>query len=282
MARFVSPEWVASHVEAPGVVVLDPRRPMKYLQGHLRNAVNVPLAKAFDKDGRLRPPDELAAWLGEAGLGEGTSPLLYDARDGRYAAMLAWLLEYLGRSDVQVMDVFLERWVAKGRPIFYRPVRREPAVFAARVVPALRATLEEVRQLVPAPRARGRAGKLADFRSRDEYTGRQAPPPLPDPDGEARAGAYAGHIPGAINLVWEDLVGEDHRFLANNDVLRRRVEEAGITPGERIVAYCQTGPRAAVGYLALRSIGLDVCLFDGSYAEWMREGLPAEAPGSGL
>ncbi len=274
MTSFVSPEWVASHLEAPDVVVLDPRRPTKYLQGHLRNAVNVPLAKAWDKDGRLRPPVELAAWFGEAGLGEETLPLLYDAADGRYAAMLAWLLEYLGRSDVQVMDVFLERWGAEGRPIFYRPVRREPAVFAARVVPALRATLEDVRA--------GRVGKLTDFRSRDEYTGRQAPPPLPGPDGEAQAGAYAGHIPGAINLVWEDLTGEDHRFLASSDALRRRVEEAGIAPGDRIVAYCQTGPRAAIGYVALRSIGLDVCLFDGSYAEWMREGLPVEAPQSRL
>ena len=276
MARFVSSEWVASRLEMPDVVVLDPRRPTKYLQGHLRNAVNVPLAKAWDADGRLRPPGELAAWLGEAGLGEGTSPLLYDAADGRYAAMLAWLLEYLGRTDVQVMDVFLEGWVAEGRPIFYRPVRREPGEFPARVVPAVRAALEDVRQLSSAPQARGRAGKLTDFRSRDEYMGRQAPPPLPGPEGEARAEAYAGHIPGAISLAWEDLAGDDHRFLASSDAVRRRVEEAGITPGDRIVAYCQTGARAAVGYVALRSIGLDVSLFDGSYAEWMRQGLPVE------
>ncbi|MEA2648655.1 MAG: hypothetical protein QOG61_1090, partial [Candidatus Binataceae bacterium] len=34
--------------------------------------------------------------------------------------------------------------------------------------------------------------------------------------------------------------------------------------------------RAALGYLALKEAGFDVRLFDGSYAEWSGNGLPAE------
>ncbi len=259
MATFVTSEWVESHLDSPEILVIDPRRPTKYLQGHLRNAVNLPLAKVLDQDVRLRSVDDLAAVLGGVGLDARRSPLLYDAADGRYAAMLAWLLEYLGRTDVRVMDVFLERWVAEGRTLFYRPVKPVPAAFTARVVPQLRATLEDVRG--------GRAGKLTDFRSCDEYTGRLGP-----------SAAAAGHIPGAVNLDWQALAGEEQRFLGPRETLQRLVDAAGITREDRVVAYCQTGPRAAIGYLALRSLGLDVRLFDGSFAEWIREGLPVEAP----
>ncbi len=293
MVVFVTSEWVDAHLDAPGVRVLDPRRSTQYLQGHLKNAVNLPLGKAFDPEGRLRSVDDLAVWIGRAGLDERTTPLLYDAHDGRNAAMLAWLLEYLGRDDVRVMDIFLERWVAEGRALFYRPVRPAPAAFSPRVAPDVRATLGDVRA--------GRAGKLADFRSRDEYTGRLGPPmrpvlaqstpaqpapapqgrgeqargPIP-PEGEGQAGSSAGHIPGSVNIDWQELLGEDHRFLAPRETLQRLVDEAGITRADRVVAYCQTGPRAAVGYLALRILGFDVRLYDGSYAEWIREGLPVE------
>ena len=58
--------------------------------------------------------------------------------------------------------------------------------------------------------------------------------------------------------------------------IERMLADAGLAPGDRIVAYCRSGPRAALGYLALREAGYDVQLFDGSWAEWSRLGLPAE------
>ncbi len=258
MAAFVTPEWVEMRLDSSGILIIDPRRPTQYLQGHLKNAVNLPLGKAFDSDGRLRSVDDLAAWIGGAGLDDRKAPLLYDAHDGRNAAMLAWLLEYLGRGDVHLMDVFLERWVAEGRKLFFRPVRPAPATFTPKPDPRLRATLDDVRQ--------ARKMKLTDFRSGDEYAGRLGP------EGKA------GHIPGATNIDWQELLGEDHRFLAPREKLQRLAGVAGITGSDRVVAYCQTGPRAALGYLALRELGLDVRLFDGSYAEWIREGLPVETP----
>jgi 3-mercaptopyruvate sulfurtransferase SseA len=52
--------------------------------------------------------------------------------------------------------------------------------------------------------------------------------------------------------------------------------DAGIGRADRIVTYCRSGPRAALGYLALKELGYEVRLFDGSYAEWSSNGLPAE------
>ena len=120
MARFVTTEWTRMQLASPKCVVLDPRPFTHYLQGHLKNAINVPLAKGLDGDGRLCSVTQLASWMGSAGVNEHNVPLVYDAYDGQNAAMLAWILEYLGRTDVCVMDVFLEQWVAEGREIYFR------------------------------------------------------------------------------------------------------------------------------------------------------------------
>ena len=256
MAILVRAGWVAERIDSPDMLLLDPRRPMKYLQGHLENAVNLPLFQAFDVQGQLLSPDALARWIGAAGLGEKTAPVLYDSPDGQNAAMLAWILEYLGRTEVHLLDVFFERWVAEGREVFYKPVHTTAKTFTARVNPQIRATLDDLRANPDL--------KLIDFRSHDEYTGAR------DLDGRP------GHIPTAVNLVWRDLVGPSQTVLAPQEELAQMLTAVGIARGDRIVAYCRTGPRAALGYLALRQYGYEVRLYDGSYAEWARHSLPVE------
>ena len=54
------------------------------------------------------------------------------------------------------------------------------------------------------------------------------------------------------------------------------LNDAGVARADKIIAYCRSGPRASLGYLALRELGYEVRLFDGSWAEWSAAGLPAE------
>lgn len=256
MAVFVSAAWVQERTDSKDIILLDPRQLTRYLQGHIKNAVNLPAARAFDSAGKLLGEDALERWLATAGLGSEKSPVIYDAYDGRNGAMLVWLLEYLGRTDVHLMDVFFERWVAEGREVFYRPVEPKANEFKARVNPTVRSSQQDI---LTTPGL-----KLIDFRSRDEYTGKQ------DTEGKP------GHIPMAINVVWQDLIGEDHRFLAAKERLQQLFSAAGISSTDKVVAYCRTGPRAALGYIALQELGYDAHLYVGSYAEWARSGLPVE------
>ena len=257
MAKLVSAEWVAARLESDEITLIDPRRPMKYLLGHLPGAINIPVYKAFGADGRLLAPAALSDFIGGAGLGDSTTPVLYDSPEGQNAAMLAWILEYLGRSDVMVMDSFYEHWKEQGREVRYRPVPGNPAKFTVHENPAIRATLAEVRD--------GKALKLIDFRSHEEFTGERA-------IGEDTP----GHIPGAVNLVWRELASPPERLVAPAEKIEKMIAGAGVKHGDRIVAYCRSGPRASLGYLALKELGYDVRLFDGSYAEWSHNGLPAE------
>lgn len=257
MAIFVASAWVEARLNSPDFLVLDPRRPTHYLQGHLFHAINLPVTAAFDAQNLLLPVEALEKWMGAAGLDSRKTPVIYDAHDGRNGAMLAWILEYLGRADVHLMEVFLDKWREEKRELFYRPIKPVPAEFHAQPNPRIRAVLKDV--------SNGPAGKLVDCRSRDEYTGKVT---LLDDK--------PGHIPGAMHIAWQDLLGEDHHYLARPDKLRVLLAAAGVRPQDPVVAYCRTGVRAAVAYLAFQSAKQDVVLYDGSFAEWSRQGMPVE------
>jgi thiosulfate/3-mercaptopyruvate sulfurtransferase len=255
MTTFVDLNFVAERLDNPNYLILDPRRPMKYLSGHLKNAVNLPAYRAFDEHLRLLSPEALAAWIGNAGLGSERTPIIYDSFDGQNAAILAWIMEYMGRTDVFMMDRFYEEWVAEKREVFYKPVETTPRIFTTRLNGSIRISAEEI---VANP-----SMKLIDFRSIEEFNGAR------DMDGKP------GHIPGAHNVVWRDLVSAEG-FLTSGDRLQKIFAGAAIQRGDTLVSYCRSGLRAAVGYTALRQLGYEAKLYDGSYRDWIVKGLPTE------
>lgn len=263
MVEFVSADWVESRLGEPDFLLIDPRGPMRYTQGHLRGAVNLPAVRLFGRDGKLLSTYELAEFFGSVGVGNDTPVTMYDGGDGRNAAMAAWTLEYLGHDKISIMDTFFETWAAQGREKLYRPVRPTANRFEPRLNPEVRAVLAEVSQaLEDAPG--GGAVTLLDLRSQDEFDG------LPEID------ERPGHIPGAVNLVWQQLVDGNDSYLLPEDGLRQLMESSGVTSGSRVIAYCRSGIRASVGYLALKQMGYDAKLYDGSYLEWMSQGMPVE------
>ena len=256
MATFVSADWVSDHIERPGYLIIDPRSAMRYLMGHLRGAVSVPFKKLQGPDGRLGQPEQLAAAFGEAGLGDGVIPVLYDHQDGRNAAMAAWVLEYLGRGDVHIMDLTYDAWKDQGREVLYRPVPTESKLFSPRLNPSVRATTDDV--------ANSGGTRLLDTRSPEEFRG------------ETEMDHRPGHIPGAANLPHSEMAGDDGALLIEPELLRERLAAAGITPRDPVVAYCRSGVRASLAYLSMQQAGYNVRLYDGSYAEWMDSGNPVE------
>ena len=276
---WVSPDWVRDHLSDPDILLLDPRRPMKYMSGHLEGAVNLPVYTAFDEQARLLEPESLARWAADAGVSGDRTPLLYDSTDGQNGAMLSWILRYLGCPKVLLMDTFFEGWAESGGEVFYRPVPPTPAQFYPAIDETIRARWEDLSQ--------GASAALLDFRSRAEYSGENGEP------------GTGGHIPGALHLEWRALVGEDNAYLLPNNALASlfqpllsthpthpdsptqtahpepvegRAEDA--TP---VIAYCRTGPRASLGFLALSKLGYSPRLYDGSITDWNRHDGPLEA-----
>jgi thiosulfate/3-mercaptopyruvate sulfurtransferase len=256
MATFVSADWVEEHINRPGYLLIDPRSAMRYLMGHLRGAVSVPLKKLQDEQGRLRPTEELAETFAAAGLGDDVTPVLYDGSDGRNAAMHAWILEYLGRDDIHIMDLLYDHWKDQGREVLYRPVSSEAGTFTPQVRATVRASVDDA--------AEPGAAKLLDTRSVEEYRG------------EVEIDQRPGHIPGSIHLAWNDLAGADGRLLIEAERLQQALASVGISPDDSVIAYCRSGLRASLPYLAMKQAGYNVRLYDGSYVEWMMSGNPIE------
>ena len=256
MVTFVSEDWVTEHIGQPGYLIIDPRSAMRYLMGHLPGAVSVPYKKLQGPNGRLGTPEQLGAVFGDAGLGDDITPVLYDHHDGRNVAMAAWILEYLGRNDVHVMDLFFDTWKDQGREVLYRPVDTGPQCFSINLNPSLRATTDDV--------ATPEDTKLLDTRTPEEFLG------------QSETNLRPGHIPGALNVPHSDMTGAMGKLLIEPKLLHGRLAAAGITPADSVVAYCRSGIRASLAYLSMRHAGYDVRLYDGSYAEWMESNHPVE------
>ena len=256
MASFVSADWVQERLGDPGFLVIDPRSAMRYLMGHLRLAVSMPFKKLSDAQGVLLPDSHLAGAVGAMGLGEGAAPVLYDSYDGRNAAMLAWVLEYLGRDDVHIMEVTYQRWVDEGREVFYRPVEAQPQKLSTRPNPDLRVALADV--------SPGSGAKVIDLRSEEEF------------HGNGEMDERPGHVPGSLNIVWSELAGDGGQLLCAEEKARSLLEAAGVNPGDRVIAMCRSGVRAALGSLAWRRLGYDVRLYPESFLEYMASGLAVE------
>ena len=257
------PTGLIPSLGAPDFLLIDPRGPMRYMQGHLRGAVNLPAMRLFGRDGKLLSVYELAEFFGSVGVGNDTPVTLYDGGDGRNAAMAAWTLDYLGHTDVRIMDTMFEEWAAQGREKLYRPVRPTANRFEPRINQEVRAGLQDVSRAQEPGSGQGKV-TLLDLRSQAEFEG------MPDLDDRP------GHIPGAVNLVWQELVDGNAAYLKSEDDLRQLLQSRGVPEDGQVIAYCRSGIRASVGYLALKRLGYDVRLYDGSYLEWMNEGMPVE------
>ena len=221
--------------------------------------MNLPLSEVYDKETlALLSEARLAELLGKAGLDTNSTVALYDSYDGQSASMLAWLLEYLVHPSVMILSNYLEGWVKHGGQILYRPVPDEPKSFDQNLGHRGRAFISEVLQ-------RGDS-KLLDLRSEEEFQGKIST--------ESRS----GHIPGAVSLPWTRLTGNEFEFFRPQQELREVVTATGVNPSDRLITYCSNGPRAALGYIALRQLGFEnVQVYDGSFHEWARTpNLPLE------
>ncbi len=274
----VDAEWLAAHLDDPSVRIVDirgkvlpPGTPKPYYlpkreeydAGHIPNAVFVDwTTDIVDLDDpvqvQVAPPEKIAAVLGGLGIGDDTVVVAYDDHYGMFAGRLLWVLRYYGHEAARVLDGGLVKWKAEGRPLTGSAPAFERRRFTPRIQPQLRRTASDV---LAGVQAGDQAPLLLDARSPSEYRG-----------DETRA-SRGGHIPGAANVYYRDLVGSDDHTFATPDLIRRRFAEAGVDlnaiEGQDVIAYCNGGVSATPTGLALEiATGRRVAIYDGSWNEW--------------
>ena len=259
----VTTDWVASHTNDPKVRIVEVDVDTKaYAEGHVPNAIgwawDTQLCDTLRRD--IIPKDKFEQLLGQSGIGNDTTVVIYGDNNNWFAAWALWQLKVYGHQDVRLMNGGRKKWLAEGRELVKETPSFPKTSYRANTPDnSIRGFLPEVMKAVE-----GRAIQLVDVRSPQEYSGEiLAPPGLPE------TCQRGGHIPTAKNIPWGKACNEDGTF-KSADELRQLYGGAGITGEKPVVAYCRIGERSSHTWFVLKYLlgYSNVKNYDGSWTEW--------------
>ena len=260
----VTSGWLADHLGDAGVVVAEvDENPDLYDEGHIPGAVKLhwklDLQDPIERD--IVDKATFERVLGERGIGNDTTVVLYGDKNNWFAAYAYWYLKVYGHVDVRILDGGRQKWIDEGRALTTdAPSPAAKSYSAKERDESIRAYRDQVREWL------GKSDRaLVDVRSPGEYAGDLIAPPGYEQEGAQRA----GHIPSAASIPWASAVRDDGTF-KTADELSSLYGGKGITPDKQVTAYCRIGERSAHTWFVLRELlGYeDVKNYDGSWTEW--------------
>jgi thiosulfate/3-mercaptopyruvate sulfurtransferase len=268
----VTTAWLAEHLNDANLVVLGVGNKDDYDKGHIPGSLYISYHDTHLMEApnglsvELPPMADLEALFGKMGVTNDSRIVLYPLKDTfSWATRIYLTLDAMGLGrQAALLDGGLPVWSAEGRPVT-KDVR---AVTPGKVTTCAQSdvitNLDDVKANVK------HAGvDIIDARATEFYTGQTKP-------GDQRS----GHIPGAASIPFTSLLDAQGKW-KSADELAAKFRDAGIKPGDRVIAYCHIGQQATAVYFAARYLGINVRLFDGSWEEYSKHTeLPAEISGT--
>ncbi|QGX92009.1 3-mercaptopyruvate sulfurtransferase [Tatumella sp. TA1] len=272
---FVTPQWLAEHLNDTQIQVLDARLlppgqelvrdiDAEYLAEHLPYAVFFNIEHLSDLHSpyphMLPRADQFAVAMRELGVDHEKHLIVYDEGNLFSAPRAWWMLRHFGVEKVSILAGGLKARQQAGLPLATGEVTLPTTQFEAQV--ADEAVVSLTKMLVLSHEG---GTQIIDARSAPRFNAEADEP---------RPGLRRGHIPNSLNLPWDQLVSEGR--LKDNIQLQALFEQAGIDTTQPAVVTCGSGVTAVVLLLALYQLGQShVSLYDGSWGEWgSRDDLP--------
>jgi thiosulfate/3-mercaptopyruvate sulfurtransferase len=264
--RAGDPALVVCHV---GSTMAGPDPEQVYLTRHLPGSRFVSLddklaAAPSGTAGRhpLPSPREFAASLAALGIDHDATVVAYDERGGALAGRLVWMLRILGERAA-LLEGGISAWEAAGETTDIEPVTWEPAERTVIDWP-----LDALADAIDVERHIAAGGVVVDSRDPARYAGELEPI---DP--------IAGHIPGAVNLLFTDNLDSDSRFLTVEELRSRFAPVVG--DDEHPIVYCGSGVTACHNALAMELAGFAMPrVYVGSWSGWIADPARPIATGS--
>ncbi|HEX6611039.1 MAG TPA: rhodanese-like domain-containing protein, partial [Hyphomicrobiaceae bacterium] len=158
----VETAWLADHLSAPDVIVLDGSMHLPTAKRNARaeyEAEHIPGAYFFDIDKiadksnplphMLPSPVAFSSDMKKMGIGDGMRIVVYDSEGLYSAARVWWMFRTMGHDDIAVLNGGLKKWKAEGRPVTDEPPRpRQPRHFTPRFNAALVRDADDVKALI--------------------------------------------------------------------------------------------------------------------------------------
>ncbi|MBI3444014.1 MAG: 3-mercaptopyruvate sulfurtransferase [Magnetospirillum sp.] len=274
----VSTEWLASHLSAPDVRVVDAswytpaqnrNAREEYDSEHIPGAVFFDIDEIADTDTTLPhmlpASEKFSSKVRKLGLGNGNKIVVYDGSGFTSAAARAWwMFRTFGHRDVSVLDGGFPKWLREGRQVEDLPPVPRTRHFISHYNHLLVRDLAHMQENLSSKRE-----LVIDARAVARFKGDAAEP---------RPTKHQGHIPGSVNVPFGDLIDDKTRCMLPAEQLKARFAAAGIDPKQPVAISCGSGVTACTVALALDLLGHEnVAVYDGSWAEWgNRDDTPIE------
>jgi thiosulfate/3-mercaptopyruvate sulfurtransferase len=248
----VNVDVLEANLALPNQVIVDTRKVEDYDAGHIPGAISLPITAGgglFDIGGSgtdrtdLKPASEIAAVLGNAGLTENTRIVVYAHDIDTAAGRMFWMLEYLGATDVVMLNGGISKWLADGRATSTTATTLAPTTFIAVVQPNTLVTKTDI---------------LAHYADTANYV---------IVDSRNYVDWQASHIPHSVNILVEDVLNADLTMKTQVE-LEALFAAKNIHTTQHIYTHCYVGYRSSQGYFYFRLMGYNVAHYDGSWAEW--------------
>jgi thiosulfate/3-mercaptopyruvate sulfurtransferase len=264
----VTVDWLANHLSDPSLVLLQIGDKKDYDKGHIPGAqflayesISTPHNHAQGLMLELPPVEQLVSVFERLGVSNRSHVILYFGTNWvSPTTRVYWTLDYLGLGDhTSILNGGLVAWQATHHPVSTETKQPAKGSLAPEPRKEIVADAEWVSGHLNLP-----AVTIIDARTHEFYNGSQS-------DGNPRS----GHIPGAANLVYLDVVDQDNNNFKSPDTLKELFRAAGLKPGNLMVSYCHIGQRATVLYFTAKMLGYDAKMYDGSWEDWShRKDLP--------
>jgi thiosulfate/3-mercaptopyruvate sulfurtransferase len=248
----VSTEWVAQHGNDPDVIILHVGRYRgDYDRGHIPKARFVPSYEmSSDRQEvsfELPSVADLKRTLEAAGVGDKGRIVVYAIGYPPLTTRIYFTLDYLGLGDrAAIIDGGIEKWKSERRELSTTSPKIVPAKLTVHPRPEIVAHYSDVRRVSDSNDPKT---MIVDARPPNRYKD--------------------GHIPGAVDAYWLDiLVSRELPALKSPEDIRKFYENAGVKPGMKLITYCEVGQQATHDYFTSKYLGYDVAMYDGSWDEW--------------
>ncbi|MCC7140609.1 MAG: sulfurtransferase [Candidatus Eisenbacteria bacterium] len=243
---------LAANLTAANQVIVDTRSADAYAAGHIPGAISLPITPGtglFDKGGAgtdatdLKAPAELGTVLGAAGLAANTTIVIYGTDIDWLVGRMFWMLEYIGASDVQLLDGGFSKWTADARQTSTTVATAPAKTFTPSVIAARLVDKQDVLDIYQ---------DTADYAIVDSRNA---------------ADFQASRIPNAINILIGDFLNSDLTMKTSVEI-DALLTAKGISRNKVIYTHCYVGYRSSQEYFVFRLMGYNVAHYDGSWAEW--------------
>ena len=236
------------------VCIVDLSSRENYLHGHIPGAVYLPyqalLCGQAPTPGKIASDEQLNQVFSALGLTEDTLFIVYDDEGGGWAGRFIWTLDVIGHKNYRYLNGGLHAWKhAKGEleSDINHPTEKDVHVSVDKT------QLIGISNIIDG--LNHNTVCIWDARSPGEYSGQRI------------TAAKAGHIPGAINCEWTQLMDAAKGLIIREDA-PSYLQSLGIDGQQPIITHCQSHHRSGFTYLVGKVIGFDIKAYDGSWSEW--------------